>query len=67
MKGTNYEEVNKFLLGIVSHFLAEKKSFFLRILRCRLLFKIKKQVLALHEAGELNYEKLSVFEEFMVF
>ena len=55
------------MLDLVNFFLKENKVVFLKALRCRLLFSTGKQVLSLHEISELENEKTSLQEDFLVY
>ena len=39
----------------------------LKVIRCHLLFKINQKILAIHDIVELEHEKLSFAEEFMIY
>lgn len=59
--------IRRFMLELVDHFLEGDSGFYLRMLRCRLLFETEKQILSLHEVSDIQKNKLPLSEEFELF
>ena len=57
----------EFLIMFTKDLLTENNTFFLKIIQAHLLFRLDSKVLALHSIIELPKEKITFYEEYMIY